>query len=153
MDGIWKLIPGTVYEASARGCVRRIGGVPLKPRRHTNGYHRVSLGFGNDAYVHRLIALTFHGEPPQADCHADHINGDRTDNRAENIRWLTPQENRSLRNFARGERSGVARLTEDGVRQIRGSDLSSAELARLFGVAPRTIRDVRSGKQWSHVNG
>ena len=49
---------------------------------------------------HRLVALAFH-----ADTHTeerrevDHINGIKTDNRAENIRWVTKSENR--KNWAR----------------------------------------------------
>ena len=53
----------------------------------------------------------------------------------------------------RGERHGMAKLTEAGVRQIR--ERLKAErpvaLAREFHVTPETIYMVRSRKLWRHV--
>jgi hypothetical protein len=51
----------------------------------------------------------------------------------------------------RGERQGLARLTEAAVRQIRRSDLSNAILAIRFGVDAGTISKVRRGRTWRHV--
>ena len=43
-------------------------------------------------HVHRLVAEAF-CENPYNKPHIDHINADRRDNRAENLRWVTQQEN------------------------------------------------------------
>jgi hypothetical protein len=56
---------------------------------------------------------------------------------------------------ARGEQQGLARLTEEQVRQIRvayatGMTSLSSE-ARRFGVAKRTILDVVQRRTWRHV--
>ena len=43
------------------------------------------------------------------------------------------------------------KLTEQFVREIRASHLPAKELARVYGILPRTIRRVRSGERWGHV--
>jgi hypothetical protein len=155
----WKAIPSYAYEVSCRGRVRRVGRPPLTPRRHSNGYSRVqlcdALSGNRDFYIHRLVCFAFYGEPPTPDCHADHINGDRADNRLENLQWATPEDNRARRNTARGERSGQAVLTTAQVVEIRKHCASpgiSSRLAARYGVAPRTIRDVLNKRSWAHVS-
>jgi hypothetical protein len=51
----------------------------------------------------------------------------------------------------RGERQGLARLTEATVRGIRRSELSNANLAARFGVHAGTIDKARRGLTWRHV--
>jgi len=53
--------------------------------------------------------------------------------------------------LARGEDHGLAKLTEDAVREIRQSFTSQRKLAAKFGVATQTIYCVRIGKTWTHV--
>lgn len=147
----WKKIDGEPYEVSSEGRVRRIKRPVLKPRQNTNGYHRVSLGAGKDAYVHRLVCRAFHGEAPSNDCHADHINGQRSDNRASNLRWLTRSENLRNRRFASGEDHHAAKLTEELVKRIRSSSHYrgfDADFAQKHGISRETVRDVRLGKLW-----
>lgn len=64
----------------------------LKPSVHTTGYLRVALGRGAHRYVHRLVASAFHQNPhnlPQV----DHIDGDRKNNAASNLRWVSVRDN------------------------------------------------------------
>lgn len=74
-----------VYEVSNLGRVR-LNGEIVEPRTH-NGYYIVAHEF-----VHRMIAKTF-VENPENKPFVDHINANRTDNRACNLRWVTQAEN------------------------------------------------------------
>lgn len=73
----------------------------LKAQRSTangKGYKAIWLwenGRDRERRVHRLVILAFHGNPPSPGHTPDHINRDRTDNRAENLRWATPKEQAS----------------------------------------------------------
>lgn len=53
----------------------------------------------------------------------------------------------------RGELHPNARLTADAVMAIRQSKLPDAELARLYGVAARTVSFARLGRTWAHLPG
>ena len=55
-----------------------------------NGYLNVSV-MGRKFLVHRVVFAMFHGRWPAGD--VDHINGIRSDNRAENIREASRSEN------------------------------------------------------------
>lgn len=60
------------------------------------GYSMLFLSNGNFkefVYVHRLLALTFLGDPVGNRNHVNHKNGIKTDNRLENLEWVTRSEN------------------------------------------------------------
>ncbi len=47
----------------------------------------------SDHVVHRVVAAAYHGEPPSTGHVVDHIDTNRHNNRAENLRWVTRLEN------------------------------------------------------------
>ena len=97
---IWKDIPGYEgrYQASNLGRIKSIlrGETRIKKLYlDRRGYFQVCINVNGKQYnksVHRLIAKTFIKNPDNKPC-IDHINTVRTDNRVENLRWVTYKEN------------------------------------------------------------
>lgn len=50
-----------------------------------------------------------------------------------------------------GENSGMAKLTDEDVREVRSSSLSCRKTAALKGVSRSTVSLVRRGERWRHV--
>jgi hypothetical protein len=84
---------------SATGTITNKFGKPIKSAVHKGYLHIVlinSVGKRVKSRLHRLIALTFIPNPedkPQV----DHIDGDSLNNKIENLRWCTNQENQDFR--------------------------------------------------------
>ena len=95
---IWKEIKGYegLYEVSSEGRVKSTGKKKGIMRPGTSkGYLKVGLtkdGIRSMFRVHRLVAEAFIPNPDNKP-EVDHINGDRKDNRVENLRWMTHKEN------------------------------------------------------------
>lgn len=97
-EEVWFLIPGYwPYEASSLGRIRRDGKI-LKPAGGTrhNRYHQVTLYPTGDPtqvqHVHVLVLLAFQGPRPRG-YQSRHLDGNRFNNRADNLRWGTREEN------------------------------------------------------------
>lgn len=155
----WRRVPVSPYrnyEVSSDGKVRR-GIRELAGIIDTYGYHTVRLsyaGLSKRFKVHRLVCEAFHGTPPdKAD--AAHIDGSRTNNRAENLRWATRKENmadkRRHGTSQTGERGPGVKLTRQQVDAIRAREASGERrpaLAREFGVARGHLRRIIIWEAW-----
>lgn len=124
------------------------------------GYLRTRLhreGKRDNKFVHNLVCEAFHGlrPGPYPQWHACHKNGDPLDNRAENLKWATVQENMADQ-YKHGTRQrGVghhsAKLTEEQVHYIRQSTKLGTELAAELGVSKHTVYQVIRGTTWKHL--
>lgn len=91
-------------------------------------------------FVHRLVATAFCDPPdisPSLD--VDHVNRDKTDNRAVNLQWLARAEHqRKTRGVA------VVQIGANGERVETYSTVSDA--AKTVGVNPQSITDALHGR-------
>ena len=176
---IWRPIVGYegLYSVSSLGRVRReasviriadhLGGRARLPQRdvtlrgNRDGYVICDLwkdASRTTAYVHALVATSFIG-PRDAGQEVNHVNGDKTHNRVENLEYVTKSKN--IRHaFAnnlkpRGAAHHKAKLTLDAVHVIRATNITpvgvAATLAARYGVSIVTIGKVHRRETWSHV--
>ena len=184
----FSITPGFQYEVSNLGRIRRFfanyyGRGPfhkLKSFRLCAGdeYLRVKISVDGRAKrlaVAHLVAHSFIGPRPD-DLQINHKNGDKLDNRLENLEYVTRSENvrhavRELGAFSggkngwrtkgagphlhhMGENHRRAKLTEQDVRNIRAAaqgDVNISALARQYGVLRNNIYAVINRKIWAHI--
>jgi hypothetical protein len=156
-DGIapeWRECKGfPKYEVSSLGEVRRAGRA-LKATRSDLGYLYVCIAGINGRkhkYVHGLVAEAFHGERPRG-MDVDHINHQRDDNRAANLRWLSRSENllrRVCENLGGKPPLRGTRLTEAEVMEIhrlRADGLSQKAIGERFQIPQVTVSHLLTGR-------
>lgn len=162
---IWKDVEGYngVYQVSNFGEVRNVTrhNHLLKPS-YGNGhaYGHVSLsrnGKMTCCLVHRLVAIAF-VENPDGKREVNHIDGNKRNNHASNLEWVTPSENHihALKTGLRkhGEDCSYSKLTEKDVAEIRAtcvpgvSGLSCTAMAKKYHVNDAVIWCIMNNRTW-----
>jgi uncharacterized lipoprotein YmbA len=122
----------------------------------TQGYFSVNLSRAKKVTVHRLVCEAFHGPAPKGKNQVAHYDGDKQNNRAENLRWADFLDNRAdgrrLGEIYLSERHWKAKLTADDVRAIRaeveafnGRSGKYNQVAKRWGLTRSYVRSLSLG--------
>ena len=98
---IWKEVQGfDGYEISNLGRVKSNKTNKILKLQNMNGYKSVWMNYKTPK-VHRLVAMMFIPNPDNL-LVVEHLDDDKTNNKVENLKWSTQQENlKSCRNKGR----------------------------------------------------
>jgi len=115
--------------------------------------------------VHRLVCLAYHGEPPTSNHCVNHKDGNKLNNKPDNLEWVTPSENsqhfydelngKALR--PRGHNNHWrANYTDEEVRTIRKfhkEGIGYHKIRNLMGNKTSwvAIQMLIKGKTYTHV--
>ncbi|WP_193726533.1 NUMOD4 domain-containing protein [Paenibacillus guangzhouensis] len=158
---IWADIEGyeTLYQVSNYGRIKSLSNSLgrqekiLKQHIQRDGYKRIQLSKkGQKAKfpIHRLVAIAFIPNPLGKE-QVNHQNGDKLDNSAKNLNWMTRKEN-----IAHAHETGLVKKNNNPViathldsgeqRQFK----SQTEASRELGVYMKNISNALKGKT-THV--
>jgi hypothetical protein len=128
----------TGYTATRNGVLVGVRGRPIGTLSNT-GYMRVTIR-GMDMMIHRIIAATFHGE--NTHMVVDHIDGNKLNNKADNLRWVTQKINTKDGNTGR-----YGKLSPTPVRNIDTGKIyrSTTQAGKDVGVANASIQRAAKG--------
>lgn len=166
---IWKKTKISNVLVSNHGNIKNENGVLLPVSKGKNGYltktFRIEKCVYKNMYIHRLVAQTFI-KNKECKKQVNHKNGIKTDNRIQNLEWVTNQENsihawkNGLKtvseNRAKGVKINTCKLTEKEVKKIKdfhkNKEYNMSQLGKMFNVSKTAIRYIVINRNWSWLN-
>ncbi len=155
---------GEIFSAWTQGPRSRINEEKLHKRKaslSSSGYPFFPLkredGKIIGGFVHRLVSLAFHGVPEEG-MTASHLNGNKLDNRAENLVWESLLENKNRRykhgTHDSGSNNSRSSLSEEEVisvlQLLKEGKLTHELIAKKFKVSRITITRINIGKRYKY---
>jgi hypothetical protein len=167
MDEIWKDIDGYkgIYQVSNFGNVKNKSMV--LSLRTNRGYKYITLykdGKTTSKAVHRLVAISFIPNKKNKS-EVNHKDGDKQNNRIDNLEWCTPSEN-SKHAYATGLKKPIkangelninAKLSKKEVFEIRNRYVKGCKvngttaIAKDYGISKSQVCRIVSNKMWKEV--
>lgn len=114
-------------------------------------------------YIHKLILTSFRGPAPYRYV-GRHMNGNKLDNRLENLLWGTKEEDRqdAIRNGVnnKGENNYKSALTEEAValaKELRKTNMTYREITEIIKskfnikITESGVYQALNGNSWQHI--
>lgn len=164
MPEIWREAVGyeNLYRISNLGNLQDIlTGKIRKSSLNSRGYPQLHLwrnGKKRNHTIHSLVMASFVGDRPTM-MDINHRNGNKTDNRIENLEYVTRSQNIkhafSIGLISKqGEKNPRAKLTDAlifSIRQLRKEGMTGRMLSRKFGISDGHVSDIVHHRLWAHV--
>lgn len=130
------------------------------------GYGYIGTGGkrGKKELAHRAVWIVTYGPIPEDDSYHGYVVMHTCDNRlccnpahlrlatqAENVADMHAKGRGNYEGRPKGSAHGNAKLTEAVVQEIRAAPYGSHALAARYGITYATLKDVRAGRSWRHV--
>ena len=137
------------YFVSNLGNVKRVGKTKewlLKQSKHSKGYLSVFIYYNDCSkrkFVHRLVAEAFINGTDQS---VNHKNKIKTDNRVENLEWVSLEENNQ--HASKLNKDQVLKMVE-----LRKTGMKFKDIANIFNVHKTTVSTICYGHNWSNITG
>lgn len=161
MEEIW--IESNGYKISNYGKVtKRYSDDLQKMSTSRHGYVSCNVKFDDGFFarsVHRAVAYAFLRDTYRENLEVNHIDGNKQNNRVDNLEWVSKKDNQYHATYVLGKRLGTDcytnRISEETVMKIYNEclkgELSQIEIAKMFDVDKTTVNKITRGEQWKHL--
>lgn len=136
--------------------------------KNTKKYWRIRIYYNDGSTVvesvHRLVAKAFIPNPENLE-QVNHIDGNKDNNRVENLEWVTNKYNiqhsikiglrDEMRENAFGEGSNLNKYPEELIKKIPKAIIktgSYSKAAQLLGISKTLITEIKAGRAWPKLN-
>lgn len=129
-----------------------------------NGYVKNDLalvtGKHRHFFRHRLVMLCFSPRENSDKLQVNHIDGDKTNNKLENLEWCTNRENQlhaikmGLKVALKGENNPASKLKEEDVMNIIVDLLNHVPysvLTKKYNCSKSTISAIKNKRNWKYL--
>lgn len=131
---------GEVYKLTKNGYEKR-------GWSNSRNYIHVSTSDRKSIKVHRIIAELFIPNPNNLP-HVNHINGITTDNRVENLEWVTPGDNQR---HAYRSKLRVPKLSLSDIEEIKfklSKGIKQKEIAEEYSICRSMVSAIKTNKRY-----
>jgi len=163
---VWKSIPGWPYKVSDKGRVMRYVGAKgtsickiLYQHTMPKGYKQVSLCRTIEYkqhqvktfLVHKLMTLAFLGPTPEG-YETNHKNFDKSDNRLENLEFVTKSENFKHALLHKKKKDSLIPQKVLKIKRLLRFGFSLKETAKCMKCSVKIVRRINNKETWGWLH-